>query len=586
MVAQITGVRVRETVPDAMLERADELELVDLLARGAARAARRRQGLRARAGSARASTTSSSAATCSRCASSRCGAPPSGSSADVQRVPPRAADRRGVADRTSGSSSASGRARDPSAWSAPRARIAEGMHAPWHAVHVDGHRRAAAVGRRIAIASRRTSRSPSRSAARSRGSRARSVAAALLEFAREHDVTRIVAGKPTHGRWRDRLRGSLLDALIRGSGDIEIHVIAPSEAHARRARRRSPRARAGGSRCTRPARSRWRARPRSASLAGDRLTLPDDAMLYLFAIMVAALGGRGPGLARRGARRSPPTTSSSSRRGTRSRSPTSRNLMTFAVMFTVGTAMGDAGRAAAPRRGGEPAARAPHRRAARVHRGGRARTDVADVAAAVVAHVEDALAAPTAVLLADARRHARRGRRARAARAAGDRRRALGARPPASGRPRHRDPAAGAPARGAAVGRRRARPASSPCRSSARGGGSISTRRRLLEAIARQAGVAIARLRLTAEAREAELRAQAEELRSSLLVDRVARSAHAARDHHRHRDRAPRRRAAAAAPQLESLDTIVDEAAAARQDPHQPPGDHARTRNIRRSRTP
>ena len=38
-------------------------------------------------------------------------------------------------------------------------------------------------------------------------------------------MTRIVLGKPTHPRWRDRLRGSLLDEVVRGSGDIDVHVI-------------------------------------------------------------------------------------------------------------------------------------------------------------------------------------------------------------------------------------------------------------------------------------------------------------------------------------------------------------------------
>jgi hypothetical protein len=53
VVEQITGVKVRETVPDDVLARADELELIDLAPRGAARAAGRGQGVPARAGAAR-----------------------------------------------------------------------------------------------------------------------------------------------------------------------------------------------------------------------------------------------------------------------------------------------------------------------------------------------------------------------------------------------------------------------------------------------------------------------------------------------------------------------------------------------------
>jgi two-component system sensor histidine kinase KdpD len=52
-----------------------------------------------------------------------------------------------------------------------------------------------------------------------------SVSDALLTFARERNVSRIVVGKPVHARWRDRLRGSLLDEIVRGSAGIEVHVL-------------------------------------------------------------------------------------------------------------------------------------------------------------------------------------------------------------------------------------------------------------------------------------------------------------------------------------------------------------------------
>jgi two-component system sensor histidine kinase KdpD len=53
---------------------------------------------------------------------------------------------------------------------------------------------------------------------------ARASAETLL-FARQRNVTRIVVGKPTHPRWRDFLRGSFLDELVRASGDIDIVAI-------------------------------------------------------------------------------------------------------------------------------------------------------------------------------------------------------------------------------------------------------------------------------------------------------------------------------------------------------------------------
>jgi two-component system sensor histidine kinase KdpD len=52
-----------------------------------------------------------------------------------------------------------------------------------------------------------------------------SVSEALLAFARQRNVSRIVVGKPLHARWRDRLRGSLLDEIVRGSGGIEVVVV-------------------------------------------------------------------------------------------------------------------------------------------------------------------------------------------------------------------------------------------------------------------------------------------------------------------------------------------------------------------------
>lgn len=47
----------------------------------------------------------------------------------------------------------------------------------------------------------------------------------ILTYARAHNVTRILVGKPTHPRWRDLLFGSMLDAIVRGSGEIDVHAI-------------------------------------------------------------------------------------------------------------------------------------------------------------------------------------------------------------------------------------------------------------------------------------------------------------------------------------------------------------------------
>jgi two-component system sensor histidine kinase KdpD len=47
----------------------------------------------------------------------------------------------------------------------------------------------------------------------------------ILAFARQRNVTRIVVGKPQRSLWKRILLGSIVDALVKGSGDIDIAVI-------------------------------------------------------------------------------------------------------------------------------------------------------------------------------------------------------------------------------------------------------------------------------------------------------------------------------------------------------------------------
>lgn len=47
----------------------------------------------------------------------------------------------------------------------------------------------------------------------------------ILAHARERNVSQIVIGKPARPLWKRLLLGSIVDALVRGSGDIDIHVI-------------------------------------------------------------------------------------------------------------------------------------------------------------------------------------------------------------------------------------------------------------------------------------------------------------------------------------------------------------------------
>ncbi|MCI4626392.1 MAG: sensor histidine kinase KdpD [Candidatus Magnetoovum sp. WYHC-5] len=47
----------------------------------------------------------------------------------------------------------------------------------------------------------------------------------ILRYARTRNVTKIIIGKPAHPRWKDMLFGSMLDEIVRGSGDIDVYVI-------------------------------------------------------------------------------------------------------------------------------------------------------------------------------------------------------------------------------------------------------------------------------------------------------------------------------------------------------------------------
>lgn len=63
--------------------------------------------------------------------------------------------------------------------------------------------------------------------------RAEDAAAEAVRYARAHNVTKIVVGKPTHPRWRDVVRASFLDDVVRASGEIDVYVISGGAEHPR-----------------------------------------------------------------------------------------------------------------------------------------------------------------------------------------------------------------------------------------------------------------------------------------------------------------------------------------------------------------
>jgi len=52
-----------------------------------------------------------------------------------------------------------------------------------------------------------------------------SVTETVLDYARRHNVTKVIVGKPLRSRWMEMLRGSIVDQLIHQSGTIDIYLV-------------------------------------------------------------------------------------------------------------------------------------------------------------------------------------------------------------------------------------------------------------------------------------------------------------------------------------------------------------------------
>jgi two-component system, OmpR family, sensor histidine kinase KdpD len=103
-------------------------------------------------------------------------------------------------------------------------RMAAGLRAEWLAVNVEAPSRIRPTeeDKRLLAEHLRLAESLGAEAVTLTG---RSVSEELLSYARLRNVSRIIVGKPTHPRWKDKLLGSPLDEIVRGSGDIDVYVI-------------------------------------------------------------------------------------------------------------------------------------------------------------------------------------------------------------------------------------------------------------------------------------------------------------------------------------------------------------------------
>ena len=103
-------------------------------------------------------------------------------------------------------------------------RMATGFHAEWLTVYVETPQatRLADADRNRVIQTLRLAEQLGAETATLTG---HNVVEETLDFARKRNVTKIIVGKPMHSVWRDFLFGSVLNDLIRKSGSIDVYVI-------------------------------------------------------------------------------------------------------------------------------------------------------------------------------------------------------------------------------------------------------------------------------------------------------------------------------------------------------------------------
>jgi two-component system sensor histidine kinase KdpD len=104
-------------------------------------------------------------------------------------------------------------------------RAADRLQARWVALHIETpryHQLSEAERDRVA----QTLRLAERLGATAVALPGRDIAADLLDYARANNITQIIIGKSRRSRWFELLHGSVVDALVRQSGHIGIQVLA------------------------------------------------------------------------------------------------------------------------------------------------------------------------------------------------------------------------------------------------------------------------------------------------------------------------------------------------------------------------
>lgn len=110
-------------------------------------------------------------------------------------------------------------------------RAADRFQARWVALHIETPRyHQLSEGEKDRVA--QTLRLAERLGATAVTLPGRDIAADLLDYARANNITQIVIGKSRRSRWFELLHGSVVDALVRRSGNIGVQVLAAEAAEA------------------------------------------------------------------------------------------------------------------------------------------------------------------------------------------------------------------------------------------------------------------------------------------------------------------------------------------------------------------
>lgn len=222
VVAKVTGVRVNETVPDAFLEQADDIELIDIPP--AELQQRLREGkvyVPERVEHALSGFFKTSNLTALRELALRKTADTV--DAEMQRLK--------TQEGAQGSWATRERAvvciapnRMASRVVRAAARLGSASHAELIAVYVDSDRQRARSPEEHAAAQEALELA-SQLGMEVANLSGHDIVSEVIDFAIRRNATLIVVGKPIRPRWREILFGSVVDELVRASGDIDVHVI-------------------------------------------------------------------------------------------------------------------------------------------------------------------------------------------------------------------------------------------------------------------------------------------------------------------------------------------------------------------------